>query len=137
MLALFSTVCMAFLMVLVMDSDYIEESTDWQQGARDGVRTRRVGGVSLSTSDPRYGVTPPMTSSRGLGYSSNTMTYVAYDKPGSRIIDRINTLYQARLGGTFFPNGFLDFPTYGRPEIARAELALARLNQQVLGPGNI
>ena len=93
------TMELAFLMVLVMDSDYIEEHTDWQRGARDGTSTRRLGGVSLPTSDPRYGVTPAMRSSSGLGYSSNTVTYVAYDKPGSRILDRINTLYGQRIGG--------------------------------------
>ena len=131
------TMELAFLMVLVMDSDYIEEHTDWQRGARDGTTTRRLGGVSLSTSDPRYGVTAPMRSTSGLGASSNTITYVAYDRPGGRILDRINVLHNQRLGSTFFPNGWLDFQSYGRDEIARAERALARLNQQVLGPGNI
>lgn len=131
------TMELAFLMVLVMDSDYIEEHTDWQQGARDGTRTRRLGGVSVPTTDPSYGVTAAPRSSFGPGYSNTTLTYIAYDKPGTRILDRINTLYGQRIGGVFFPNGFFDFNTYGRNEIAKAERTLAQLNQQVLGPGNI
>ena len=65
------------------------------------------------------------------------MTSIEYDKPGSKILDRINELYVgAKFGKEFFPNGFFDFSTYGKAEVARAENTLGRINAQVLGlPG--
>ena len=123
---------LSFYMVMVMDSDYMEESTIWQRGAHEGQRTRNLGGVSAATSSPTYGAAPPMKSSYGLGYSNTTSVYVAYNSPGSRILDRINVLYKAKFGGEFFPNGFFDRNTYGRSEVTRAERAIDRLNQLVL-----
>lgn len=123
---------LSFYMVMVMDSDYLQETTDWQQGAREGRRTRNLGGVSASTSSPTYGATSPMRSSSGLGYANTSSVAVAYNSPGSRVLDRINELYQSRFRADFFPNGYFDFATYGRAEVARAEQTVEQLNRRVL-----
>ena len=62
-----------------------------------------------------------------LTFSRNVMLDVAYDKPGSLVLDRINMLYQARIGGELFPSGVFDFQAYGRPEITKAKLAPGHL----------
>ncbi len=94
---------LSFYMVMVMDSDYLEESTDWQRGAHEGQRRRNLGSVAAPTSSPTYGVTPPMRSSSGLGYANTTSVYVAYNSPGSRILNRINALYLAKFRRPVFP----------------------------------
>lgn len=123
---------LSFYMVMVMDSDYLEEATSWQRGDREGNSTRNLGKVSKLTTDKTYGQTPAMKHSYGLGYANTTMTYVAYDKPGSKILDRINDLYIPLFGSEFFPNGLFDFDDYDRTEVQKAENAMTTLNTLVL-----
>lgn len=122
---------LGFYMVLMMDADFLEETTFWQQGTRDGIRTRRLGSVTTSTHDPTYGAVPATRSSYGLGHASTTQTSIGYERPGSRILDRINTLYQAKFNGDFKPNGWFD-TGMGRADVARAEDTIERLNKLVL-----
>ncbi|MDT8855803.1 hypothetical protein RNZ50_12405 [Paracoccaceae bacterium Fryx2] len=124
---------LGFYMVMVMDSDYMTEQTVWQQGARDGIRTRKLGPVTLPTTDSKYGKAPPMKFSYGPGYANTTSTHVSYASPGSRILDRINDLYMGKFKKEFFPNGLFDFETYGRAEVTRAEDTMSKLNELVLG----
>lgn len=109
-----------FYMVVVMNSDYLVETTIGHSGAHDYSRTRTLGSVSERASGPNY----PKEShqhSRGLGYSRDTLKYVDYRRPGhifffgSEIMDRANHLHKTYFG-TKFEQG-----SYGRDEIQRAE----------------
>lgn len=122
---------LAMYLPIIMDADYIEERTQGIQGTREVDRRRRVGSITAATSDPTYGQVPAMRHSYGLGYSLTTTYGVAYDRPGSVILDRVNALHQRCLGRQFISNRFYDFG-FGREDIARAERSLEQLNQQVL-----
>lgn len=122
---------LGFYMTMIMNSDYIKETTFYTQGAHEGTRTRRVGAVDRLTTDRAYANVPASTSSYGFGYSNSTMYDVAYDSPGSRIMSRINTLYQAQLRGEFIGDHWYGFDSVNRQTVAKAERAIELLGNLV------
>ena len=116
---------LSLYMVLIMDSDYINETTFWQQGARDGIRTRRVGSVNQRTTSQNY-PTSSSSHTHGFGHSSDTIRTVEYDSPGSRVMDRINALHKERFHSEFLVDN------YGRDEVMRAEQISSRLQKTYL-----
>ncbi|MGL6209966.1 MAG: hypothetical protein ACRC14_09085, partial [Paracoccaceae bacterium] len=69
---------------------------------------------------------------RRSGFTETSERYIEYDKPGSKILDRINTLYGKWIGGEFFDNGWFS-DTYDVSEVAKAERTLDQLNTMVKG----
>lgn len=121
---------LGFYMPMIMDADYITETyadPDTRIGGRGLVEVRRIGPVTQSTNAadyPRWGT--------GLGVTPDgSIRSIAYDRPGSTILDRVNTLYQARFNSQFIANGWFD-GGFGAADITRAEQTMERLNQQVL-----
>ncbi|WP_426035162.1 hypothetical protein [Cypionkella sp. TWP1-2-1b2] len=124
------TMELGFYMALVMDADYIEETyndPDTRVGGRAISERSRVGQVTQLTTAQDY-----PTWGHGLGVTPDGgIRRIAYDRPGSRIVDRINTLHNAKFRMDFMANGWFDNDMGGR-DIARAELTLQALNWLVL-----
>jgi hypothetical protein len=124
---------LSFYMVLVMNSDYIQETrSERMAGEPNLVVSRRVGDVNRPTTDTAYGDLPKSSYSRGGFGPSISKTYsIEYDRPGSVIMSRINKLHKKIFGGEFAENGWFG-NSYGRTEIARAETSIEALNKKVL-----
>ena len=118
-------------MGLVMNSDYIQETSYWMRGAHEGRSTRRIGAVTEAASGENY---PRASSahSHGPGHIRDTFRTVEYDRPGGRyfsdIMDRVNELHRELFGGNF------EQGSYGRDEIARAEQLSQRIQRQYFLP---
>lgn len=122
---------LSFYMVMTMDSDFVVEQTTGFQGAHEINRTRRLGGVSLPTTDRAYGVLPAMRSASGPGFATTTSTYVDYDNLGGRVLDRCNELYRARFREDFIPNAWYQSGNTTRAAVAKAERALDSINRTI------
>ena len=122
---------LSMYMPIIMDADYLAQHRTGFRGAHEFNTTTRVGGVSAATSSPTYGQVPAATHQSGLGFSVDTYTTIEYERPGSKILDRVNELHQARFRSEFIANHFYNYG-FGREDIARAEGVLDRLNREVL-----
>lgn len=122
---------LSMYMPIIMDADYFAEHRIGFQGAHDINTTMRRGRVNTATTAPGYGAVPAATHSAGPGYSIDTYTTIEYERPGSKILDRVNELHNARFRSDFISNHFYDFG-FGRADITRAEGVLDRLNRDIL-----
>lgn len=123
---------LSFYMVLVMNTDYLEESVIGFAGAHESMHTRRLGAVTVATTDANYNAGTGTTTRSGLGFSQTRSTYVAYDSIGSNILDRINVLYQARFREDFQRNRFYDSTDSSKAAVGKAERTIEQLNGLVL-----
>lgn len=122
---------LSMYMPIIMDADYLAEHRQGFRGAHEFNTTTRVGRVSAATSAANYGAVPAARHESGAGYSVDTYTTIEYERPGSKILDRVNELHQARFRSEFLSNRFWEFG-FGRADITRAEGVLDRLNREVL-----
>lgn len=122
---------LSMYMPIIMDADYLEEHRQGFRGSHDVMSSRRVGRVSAATTSPTYGAVPAARHESGPGYSISTYTTIEYERPGSKILDRVNELHQARFRTDFISNRFWEFG-FGRADVTRAENVLDQLNRQVL-----
>lgn len=125
------TIELSFYMVMVMNSDYWREHTIGFQGQREIDRFRRLGEVTTATTDPSYGKGAAGRSSSGFGYNSFTTVDVGYDNLGSKVLDRVNELFQARYKRDFIPNRFYQSGNTNKDAVARAERTLAAIGREI------
>jgi hypothetical protein len=122
---------LSMYMPIIMDADYFAEHRTGFRGAHEFDTTTRRGRVGAATTAPGYGQVPAATHQSGPGFSVDTYTTIEYERPGSKILDRVNELHQARFRSDFIANHFYNFG-FGREDITRAEGVLNRLNTEVL-----
>jgi hypothetical protein len=122
---------LSFYMVMVMNSDYLVEHRSGVRGAHEVDSRRRLGAITVPTSDPTYGAEQGMRHSYGPGYSITTSVYIDYDDLGSRVLDRTNTLYREFFSHDFISNRWYESGDTTHAALQRAERALGELNRRV------
>ncbi|MBG6211363.1 hypothetical protein IWQ49_006048 [Labrenzia sp. EL_126] len=108
---------LAMYMAIVMDSDY---EFDFQLTPKDHAAVR-VGPVRPISASPRSQTYPKPSGLNSLS-PSKTHHSVGYEKPGSVIVDQINTLHKKRFGEPFIVG------SYGKDEVLRAEKVILMVN---------